>query len=70
MSVRNAKGAFISKGFSNWKLATSVFRHHEFSNCHKEAVEKIITLPTTTTDVVEMLCKAHVQEKSENCQVF
>ena len=70
MSVRNAKDAFISRGFSNWKLATSVFRQHELSNCHKEEVEKIITLPAITSDVGEMLSKAHAQEKSENCQVL
>ena len=39
MSARNAEDTFISRGFSNWKLATSVFRQHEVSNCHKEAVE-------------------------------
>ena len=70
MSNRNAEDAFISRGFSNWKLATSVFRQHELSNCHKEAVEKIITLPATTADVGEMLSKAHAQEKSENRQVL
>ena len=70
MSVRNAKDAFISRGFCNWKLATSVFRQHELRNCHKEAVEKIITLPATTSDVGEMLSKAHAQEKSENRQVL
>ena len=70
MSVRNAKDAFISRGFSNWKLATSVFRQHELSNCHKEAVEKIITLPATTLEVGEMLSKAHALEKSENRQVL
>ena len=62
MNVRNAEDALISKGFSNWKLATSVFRQHELSNCHKEAVEKIITLPATTLDVVQMLCKVHARE--------
>ena len=57
-------------GSSNWKLATSVFRQHELSNCHKEAVQKIITLPATTLDVGEMLSKAHALEKSENRQVL
>ena len=70
MSFRSAEDAFILRGFQNWKLATSVFRQHELSNCHKEAVEKIITLPATTSDVGEMLSKAHGQEKSENRQVL
>ena len=70
MSVRNAKGVFFSRGFSNWKLAMSVFRQHELSNCHKKAVEKIITLPATTLGVGEMLSKAHAQEKSKTRQVL
>ena len=52
------------------EVSQSVFRQHELSNCHKEAVEKIITLPATTSDVVEMLCKTHAQKKSENRQVL
>lgn len=70
MSVRNAEDAFISRGFSNWKLATSVFRQHEVTKCHKEAVERIVTLPETTSDIGEMLSKAHAQEKGENRQVL
>jgi len=70
MRIRNAEDAFISRGFSNWKLATSVFRQHEVTNCHKEAVEKIVTLPATTSDIGEMLCKAHSQEKYENRPVL
>ena len=60
MSARNAEDAFISRGFSNWKLAMSVFRQHE----------KIITLPATTSDVGKMLSRAHAQEKYENRQVL
>ena len=33
------------------------FRQHEKSQCHKIAVEKLITLPATTRDVGEMLAK-------------
>lgn len=53
---------FISREFSNWKLVTTVFRQHEVSNCHKEAVEKIVTLPTTTSEIGEIISKAHAQE--------
>ena len=39
--------------------------------CHKEAVEKIVTLPATTTrDVGELLSRMHAQEKIENRQCF
>ena len=70
MSIRNAEDALISRGFSNWKLATSVFRQHEVARCHKEAIEKIITLPATTSDIGEILSKAHAQEKCENHEVL
>ena len=53
MNIRNAEDVFILRGFSNWKLATSVFRQHELDNCHKEAVEKIITLQAKAVDVGE-----------------
>ena len=36
--------------------------------CHKEAVEKIVTLPVTTRDVGELLSRMHAQEKIENWQ--
>ena len=38
--------------------------------CHKEAVEKIVTLPAATTDVCELLSGMHAQEKIENRQCF
>ena len=46
---------FISTGFSNWKDATAKFSKHEGSQCHKDSVLKMITLPATTCDVGELL---------------
>ena len=68
MPFRNADDAFVMQGFCNWKLATTSFRQHEASACHKEAVERVFTLPATTKDIVETLSSAHAQEKLENCQ--
>ena len=42
---KNAEAAFITKGFQNWKDATRLFRNHEQSKCHTEAVEKVVRLP-------------------------
>lgn len=56
----------LSKGFCNWKDATISFRQHEKSLCHKEAVEKLLTLPATTTDIGEMFSSTLAQEKAEN----
>ena len=68
MPVRNAEDAFVTRGFHNWKLATISFRQHEASASHKEAVERVFTLPATTTDIGEVLSTVHAQEKFENRQ--
>ena len=39
------------------------FNIHEQSSCHKESIEKIVTLPSTVRDVGEMLSSEHKQEK-------
>ncbi|XP_052253227.1 zinc finger MYM-type protein 1-like [Dreissena polymorpha] len=59
-------GSFISDGFSKWKAGTEKFRKHEKSECHKEAVERLVTLPATTRDVGEMLSAGHAKEKADN----
>ena len=51
----NAKSSFITKGFTNWKDATVKFGLHDSSKCHKEAVLKMLTLPSTTASVADML---------------
>ena len=50
----------------NWKDATVLFKKHEHSSCHREAVELLITLPATTRDVGEMLSNDNQQEKQIN----
>ena len=35
-------------------------------NSHKEAVEKVLTLPSTTRDVGKLLSSAHAREKEVN----
>ena len=44
----NAKSAFITAGFTNWKKASEMFNYDEMPKCHKEAVLHMITLPATT----------------------
>ena len=66
LSTKNTDKAFITHGFTNWKLATSVFHHHEASDCHKEAMEKRLTLSLTMKDVGEMLSTAHSEEKKKS----
>ena len=56
----------VSKGFFNWKDGTIAFRKHEKTLCHKEMVEKLLTLPSTTMDTGELLFSPHAQEKAAN----
>ena len=49
--IKSGKNMFVTRGFQNWKLATTVSRQHELSAFHKEVVERVITLPAATTDI-------------------
>ena len=66
MTVGNSDAAFVSKGFSNLKDATMSFRKHDSSKCHKQVVEKMITLSATTRYIGEMLSSIHSSEKEAN----
>ena len=55
--------AFIVNGYSNWKDASVSFRKHESSNCHRESVLKVVTLPNTTEDIGETLSTQHNEDK-------
>ena len=60
----------MSRGFCNWKDRTIAFHNHEKSLCHKEAVEKVLTLPATTRDVGELVSSAHDSEKGSESALF
>ena len=66
----NLELTFISKGFTNWKDATVKFAIHASSKCHKEAVLKMITLPSSTKNVAESLSTQVTREKLERRQCF
>ena len=70
LTVSTADKAFITNGFFNWKDACVKFGIHEQSNCHKESVEKIVTLPSSVKGVGEMLSNEHKQEKLQRQQVL
>ena len=55
--------AFVTHDFHNWKDATIVFRNHEQSASHAEAVETMVTIPYTVPEVGEMLSQQHASEK-------
>eukprot|EP00731_Ephydatia_muelleri_P006057 Em0003g305a len=66
LSSSTVDKAFIVTGFPNWKDAIIRFKNHESSGCHREAVERAITLPKVTKDIGELLSEAHSKEKRDN----
>ena len=60
--------SFLTGGFSNWRDASRCFSNHEQTTMHKTAVEYMVTLPNTTSDVGEMLSSSHAAEKQKNRQ--
>ena len=58
--------SFISRGFTGWKDAYCVFRKHEVSESHHNAVEAVVVLTLTTRDIGEALSERHRKEKAEN----
>ena len=68
MDMKRGEPAFVITGFSNWKDGTVGLKKHEQSSSHKEAVEKMITLPSSCPDVAEMLSREHAEQKKDNRQ--
>ena len=60
--------AITNNGFRNWKDATISFKNHEASASHKEALQVVMVIPATCSDVGEMFSRKHAQEKSKNRQ--
>ena len=58
--------AFVSKGFTYWKEATTAFKKHQASDCHREATEALVILPVQVGDVGELLSREHQEEKATN----
>ena len=57
--------AFITRGYKNWKHATTAFRKHEESDCHKEALE-LYLLPQQCDDIAETMQQSLRKEKQLN----
>ena len=66
LTTRNSEPSFIKSGFQNWKEAMRVMSNHEVTSCHKEAVEKLITLPQTTHDVGELLHSQLTRDRTQS----
>ena len=57
---------FIRKGYCNWKEAREAFRSHASTECHKESIEKVVTLTETTNDIGESLSSSYANEIEQN----
>lgn len=66
LNSANLDKAFILNGFYNWKDASVSFKKHDSSKCHRDSVDKVITLPKSTKDIGETLSSKHAEEKSDN----
>lgn len=62
--------AFVSRGYTYWKEATTAFKRHQSSDCHKEAVQAVVSLPQQVQDVGELLSRSHQEEKATNRRMF
>ena len=60
----------MTRGFSNWKDGTVAFRNHEKCASHRDAVEVIVTLLSTTRDIGEQLSQQHASQKLKNRQAL
>ena len=56
----------VTKGFCSWKDATRAFKKHQLSDCHREAVEVVVSLPKTCSDIGEQLSEQYSKEKENN----
>ena len=68
ISNSKADGSFISIGFCNSKDGMAKFKKHQQSECHKEAVERHITLAQQTKDIGDTLSTSYSNEKKNNRQ--
>ena len=56
----------LTKGNSNWKDSTRIFKKHDANDVYKHAIEKLHILPRITRDICESLNAAHEKEKRMN----
>ena len=62
--------AFITKGYTYWKEATTAFKKHQASECHREANEAIVLHPKEIRPIDELLSEQNRAEKKCNRKMF
>ncbi|XP_011402633.1 PREDICTED: zinc finger MYM-type protein 1-like [Amphimedon queenslandica] len=61
--------SFTTQGYSNWKNATTAFRKHDISDCHKEAID-IHTLPEQCEDIALTMQRSLSKKRQVNCRML
>ena len=69
LASRKRDPAFITKGFTYWKEATSAFKNHQLTDCHREATQ-VVFQPKEIHPIDEMLNEQHKAEKAVNRRMF
>ena len=70
LASRKRDPAFITKGITYWKEATSAFKKHQLTDCHREATQVVIFQPKEIRPIDEMLNEQHKAEKAVNRRMF
>ena len=63
------ENSFIKTEYTNWKHAGSTekgFDKHESSNCHQQAIQRLMEIPKSTEDVSEMVKSNLIEVQSQN----
>ena len=58
--------AFITTGFQSWKDALRGFSKHQGSNCHKEAMQKLVSVSDTSGHVDELFSSQIASDRKSN----
>ena len=53
-----------------WKEGPKLFKTHQGSNWHREAVDALVVLLRCTKDVGELQSAEHQAEKAKNCKML
>ena len=75
ISAAKGENTFTETGYSNWKNALEKkkeFSKHELSECHKEAVARLITISKTAAgDIGDMISSQQCtrEETKQECTV-
>ncbi len=69
--LKTCKDETFSKiGFCNWKKTLSKFDKHEQTMSHREAIDVVVTIPSITNNVGEMLSSSLANQRSRNKKIL